>query len=115
MPKDSEGSLPVCAQAGGIGGSCSQQLPPQTSSPQLFSAKTPQEGVTDVPVGTHAAHHLLEVQWLIRGRGGGVCACAHTYTHTQRAVCAAGFCAVVQPLILAALILLDTWLQATEK
>ena len=56
---DSEGSLPVCARPGGLGGLCGQQLTPQTLAQQPLSAK----GVTDVPGGTRSAWHLPEVQW----------------------------------------------------
>lgn len=65
VPNDSEGSLPVSVQPGGIGGLCGQQLPPQTPTRQPVSAKSPEEGVTDVSGGTHSAQHLPEKQWLI--------------------------------------------------
>lgn len=110
VPKDSKGSLRVCAQPGGIGGLCGQELPPQTPSQQPVSAKSPQERGIDVPGGTHSAWHLPEVQWLILWGAVRM----HTYTHTELYVLHA-FCTVIQPLILAVLILLDMWLQATEK
>lgn len=80
----SEGSLPVCAQPGGIGAANSSLLKPPLNS--LYPLRAPRKEEL-ISLGEHTAQHLPEVQWLIQGEQR-----AGTHTDAQSWMCCVLVC-----------------------